>query len=273
MAYLREPEPDYDRPTAIAPGVRRVVARNPSMMTYHGTNTYLIDTPEGLAVIDPGPEDAAHVDAIVAGAGAPIDLVILTHWHRDHHGATEALVAATGARTVGFHRFGAEDFHPDIPLRDGDAYAGLRAVHTPGHATDHLCYAREDGILFSGDHVMAWSSSVVPPPPFGDMTDYCDALRRLGARDDALYLPGHGPPLPEPQAYVAELLRHRVAREEEILATLREEARSPPALVELLYARRELRLRPAAERNVRAHLNKLRKEGRVRDEGDVWTAL
>lgn len=273
MAYLREQEPEYGHATSVAPGLRRIVARNPGMMTYHGTNTYLLDTPEGLAALDPGPDDADHVAAILAATGGRVDLVILTHWHPDHHGATAALVAATGARTAGFHRFGAEGFRPDIGLRDGETVAGLRAIHTPGHATDHLCYAREDGLLFSGDHVMSWSSSVVPPPPFGDMTDYCDSLRRLAARDDALYLPGHGPPLPEPQAHVAELLRHRVAREEEILASLRERPRDPPALVELLYARRELRLRPAAERNVRSHLDKLRKEGRVSAEGDVWTAL
>lgn len=273
MAYLREPEPEYGRPVVIAPGVRRVVARNPGLMTYHGTNAYILETPEGRAVLDPGPDDAGHVAALLAATEGRVDLVLLTHWHHDHIGAAPALAAATGARMAGFRRFGAKDLRPDVLLDDGAEVAGLTAVHTPGHAADHLCFARPDGILFSGDHVMSWSSSVVPPPPLGDMADYCASLERLMARADALYLPGHGPPLPEPRGYVAELLRHRVAREEEILATLREAPREPRALVELLYARRELRLRPAAERNVLSHLDKLAKEGRARSEGDVWSAL
>jgi len=273
MAYLREPAPEYGQPAPVAQGVRRVVARNPGLMTYHGTNSYIVECPDALAIIDPGPDDADHVAALIAATGERISLIILTHWHPDHMGATTALQAATGAVTAGFHRFGAENFRPDILLEDGDTVAGLHAVHTPGHATDHLCFGRDDGLLFSGDHVMSWSSSVVPPPPLGNMADYCAALERLLPREDVLYLPGHGPPLPKPQVYVAELLRHRVAREEEILAMLRAEPREPPALVELLYARREMRLRPAAERNVRSHLHKLEKEGRVRSEGDMWMAL
>jgi glyoxylase-like metal-dependent hydrolase (beta-lactamase superfamily II) len=275
MPFLTEPEPVREAATEVAPGIRRVVARNPGVMTYHGTNTYLIDTPDGLVVLDPGPDDRAHVGHILAAcADRPVALILVSHTHADHVGAVPALKAATGARTAGFAASAIDAFTPDIPLEDGATVAGMTALHTPGHASDHLCFARpgEAGarVLFSADHVMSWSSSVVSPPG-GDMADYFASLRRLLAREeDDLYLPGHGPPLPEPRVLVAELLHHREERERAIATALASGARDPQALVDELYSQTHPALRRAAERNVIAHLLKLEREGRVTRRGQLW---
>lgn len=195
MPFLVEPEPPRGVALPVMPGIARVVAPNPGVMTYHGTNTYLIDTPDGCVVLDPGPNDAGHVRAILAAASGPIAHILLSHTHRDHLGAVAALRQVTGAPVHAYGRNGAPGFAPDLPLNDGDVVAGLTALRTPGHASDHLCFAAADGTLFSADHVMSWSSSVISPLD-GDMAAYFASLRRLLARDDRLYLPGHGPPLP-----------------------------------------------------------------------------
>jgi glyoxylase-like metal-dependent hydrolase (beta-lactamase superfamily II) len=272
MAYLTEPLPAYGRPQQVAAGIRRIVAPNPGIMTYHGTNTYLLDRPAGVAVIDPGPEVDSHVEAVLEAAGAPITEILLTHTHGDHAGAVNALRAASGAPVLMFHRSATDALSADIPLADGDVACGLTALHTPGHAADHLCFASKEGILFSGDHVMSWSSSVVWPPR-GDMADYCAALRGLLHRDDRLYLPGHGPPLSAPRRFVADLLRHREAREDEILKLLRSGTGSPEAIARQLYAKRGIHLQPAARANVAAHLLKLEKEGLASQVEEVWHAL
>jgi glyoxylase-like metal-dependent hydrolase (beta-lactamase superfamily II) len=165
----------------------------------------------------------------------------------------------------------AAGFTPDVPLHDGDHIAGLTALHTPGHASDHLCFAGPDGILFSADHVMSWSSTVVSPPD-GDMAAYFASLRRLLERDDLLFLPGHGPPLPEPRALVAELLHHRQAREAAIAAALGPSPVAPAAIVAGIYSQVHPTLLRAAERNVIAHLQKLAQEGRAVHEGEGWRA-
>lgn len=269
MLYLKEPAPSYDVATAVGPGIRRIVAQNPGLMTYHGTNTYLIDRPGGTAVADPGPDDPRHVEAILAATGGQVSEILLTHTHPDHFGAVVALKAATGAPILSFHKSANKNFSPDIPLADGDHVSGIRVIHTPGHASDHVCFALADGFLFSGDHVMSWSSSVVSPPQ-GDMAAYFASLRRLLARDDAVFLPGHGPPLPQPAAYVRSLLHHRETRERAILDILQAGPMDPPNIAELLYAKQDIRLRPAAQRNVIAHLLKLEGEGLVTREGEVW---
>ncbi len=275
MPFLTEPEPARGEPHPVAPGIRRVVAPNPSVMTYWGTNTYLIDAAltgggEGVVVLDPGPDDAGHVAAVLAVAGGPVRAILLSHSHHDHLGATRALQAATGAPVHAWHDPAAPGFRPDVPLHDGDLACGWKALHTPGHAPDHLCFAGPGGVVFSADHVMSWSSSVVGPPG-GNMSEYFASLQRMLARDDALYLPGHGPPLAKPRHLVQHLLAHRQAREAALLGALGPEPQTARELMERLYEGVAPALQRAAERNVTAHLQKLGQEGRARDTGAGWT--
>ena len=267
MPFLTEPAPPPGK-LPVLPGIWRVVAPNPSVMTYHGTNSWFVAGPDGVTLIDPGPDLAEHVEALVDAAAGPVARILLTHTHADHHGATAALQAATGAPTYGY---GTPEFTPDHPLRDGDAVAGLVALHTPGHAADHLCFAAPDGVLFSGDHVMSWSGSVVPPNG-GDMAAYFANLRRLLARDDRIYLGGHGPPLPDPHPFVRDLLARRLAREEEIAAAIAARPWGTRELADALYSATHPRLRRATEANVIAHLRKLAGEGRAVQDGDTWRA-
>ena len=270
LAFLTEPVPPRGALLPVLPGVSRIVADNPGRMTYHGTNTYLLESEEGVTVLDPGPDSAAHVDDIVRLAPGPIVRILLSHTHRDHVGAAAALKAATGAPSAGWHRSAEPSFTPDIALQDGENVAGMLAVHTPGHAADHLCFVRPDGVVFSADHVMGWSSSVVSPPG-GDMAAYVASLQVLLDRTaDRLFLPGHGPALPEPHGYVRELLAHRVARENAIADAIGLEPRSTIGLVDLLYSKMDPVLRLAAERNVIAHLLKLEQEGRAVRVGTLW---
>jgi glyoxylase-like metal-dependent hydrolase (beta-lactamase superfamily II) len=269
MAFVTEPEPPHGVKLRVLPGIARIVAANPSVMTYHGTNTWLIDGPDGTTVIDPGPDDAAHVAAVLAAAGT-VARIVLTHTHADHLGATAALRAAAGAPVFAWRVSESPGFAPDHALDDGDAVAGMTALHTPGHAGDHLCFARPDGVLFSGDHVMGWNSSIVNPPK-GVMADYFASLRRLLARDgDRVYLCGHGPVLENPHPFVEALLAHRVKREQEIAAALSAEPVSTAALTDRLYSQTHRLLRMAAERNVIAHLLKLQGEGVAAREGELW---
>ncbi len=271
MPFLTEPEPPRGVAVTMLPGIRRIVAANPGPMTYHGTNTWLIETGEGVVVLDPGPDDAAHVAAILHETGGAVALILLSHTHRDHLGALAALKAVTGAPSAGFHRSADQSFVPDMPIADGAEIAGMVALHTPGHAADHLCFARPDGTLFSADHVMGWSSSVVSPPG-GDMADYFTSLRRLLARDDRLYLPGHGPMLQDPVPFVREMLAHRMARERSIAEVLGPAPIGTRAVVDRLYSQVHPVLLRAAERNVVAHLQKLEREGRAARSGDEWVA-
>ncbi len=285
MGFLTEPVPPYGQPLAVRPGIRRVVAPNAGQMTYHGTNTWLIDTGEGLTVLDPGPDDDQHVRAILAAAPQGIARILVSHGHRDHVGAVAVLAAATGAPVAGFARpvagsslapgQGSPIAAPEIALDEGGRIAGLIALHTPGHAADHLCFALtlpgDEKVLFSGDHVMSWSSSVVNPPG-GSMAAYMDSLRRLLGRGETLYLPGHGPPLPDPQSLVRGLLAQRSRREQAIAAQLGPRPQTPAQLMGRVYADLEPGLRRAAERVVLAHLIKLADEGRAVAEGDAWCA-
>ena len=269
--FLTEPEPVRGVAQQMLPGVRRIVADNPGPMTYQGTNTYLIETPDGIMVLDPGPDSSAHVDAILAATGGRVARILISHTHRDHRGATAALKAATGAPTYGWRQNAEPGFAADVGLGDGDAIGGMVALHTPGHAADHLCFATSGGVLFSGDHVMPWSTSVVSPPG-GDMAAYFASLRLLLQRDDRVYLSGHGPLLEQPLPYVRALLAHRIAREEAIAALLRHEPASARQIMETVYPGLNPLLGRAAERNVLAHLMKLEAEGRVGRDGEVWRA-
>ncbi|MGV6875634.1 MBL fold metallo-hydrolase [Pseudochelatococcus sp. B33] len=268
MPYLSEPEPPRGIATALRPGIRRIVARNPGVMTCHGTNTYLLDGIHGRIVIDPGPADEAHLNDVLEATSGRVDRILLTHTHGDHAGNAEALRMATAA-PIHAHAAARATHHVDEPLEDGETIAGLKAVHTPGHAPDHLCFAGADGILFSGDHVMGWSSTVVGPP-HGDMADYLASLRKLLRRSDRLYLPGHGPAITDPKPYVDDLLRHRNERETAIVAVLRDRSMTAAAIARDLYAKIDPTLARAAERNVRCHLVKLAREGKVEERGDLW---
>lgn len=270
------------------PLVARVLAPNPSAFTYTGTQSYLVGAAE-LAVIDPGPDDPAHVAALLrAIGGRPVAAILVTHTHRDHSPAARALKAATGAPIVGcaplalpadgpradasFDR----DHAPDHILAEDESVGGdgwtLRAVATPGHTSNHLAFALpESGALFSGDHVMGWSTSIVSPPD-GDMAAYLRSLEKLLPRDDRVYYPGHGDPVTNPRRLVRGMIGHRRQREGQILRLLREGARPIPAMVERMYAGIDPRLFPAAERSVLAHLIDLRDRGLVIEQGDGWGA-
>ena len=256
MRYLSEPPPPYGERQEVAPGIARVVARNPGRMTYRGTNSFLL----GRVLIDPGPDDEAHVAAVLA-ASARIDWILLTHTHADHIGALPALAKATGAQVAGYAV-------GDHRLRDGDEIAGFEAIHTPGHASDHLCFAH-NGVLFTGDHVMAWSSSTIALPD-GDMGNYLASLDRVLQRPERLFFPAHGPALPDPGAYVADLKAHRLAREAEILASLPGRV---DELVRRLYTTVDPALQPAAARVVGAHLARLAQDRRAGERSGFWHRL
>lgn len=264
MAYLSEIEPVRGVALACADGVRRIVAGNPGAMTYHGTNTYLLTGADGVSVLDPGPDDGAHLGAVLKAAGA-VARILVSHGHHDHVGGLEAMRAATGAPVFAFD----PKLLPDHVLADGDVVAGWTVLHTPGHAADHVAWARDDGVVMTADHVMGWSSSVVSPPE-GDMADYFASLHRLLARSDRLYLPGHGPAIADPQGYARFLLSHRVQREGAILAALGDRPKEPAALVDAIYTGLATHLHRAAQRNVFAHLLKLRGEGLAVERGGGW---
>ena len=226
---------DYGAIHNVAPGVRRVVARNPSAFTYQGTGTYIVGKGE-VAVIDPGPRLAAHVDALVeALAGEEVTHVLVTHTHTDHSPACALLKKKFSAPTYGFGPHGSGrylrgndveegadwDFKPDITVKHGDVLEGrdwsFECVHTPGHTSNHICYQyRETQALFSGDHVMGWSTTIVAPPD-GDMTQYLASLRYLLDRNDLVYWPTHGPCIKPPKPYVESLIEHRLARQTQII--------------------------------------------------------
>lgn len=259
----------------ISPGVRRLTARNAGVLTFRGTNCYLLGDHE-VTVIDPGPEDQAHVAELIAAAAAPIRRVVVTHDHADHAGAARQLSELTGAEVVGSAPDPSRPFYrPDRTVADGDIVrteAGeLRAIATPGHTANHVCYELVGAtLLFSGDHVMGWSTSVVVPPD-GRMADYMTSLDRLIALGDRTYLPGHGGPVVDGLARVAELKRHRQAREAAILRALESGDRTIEEIVSAVYIGLDPALSGAAALSVTAHTDWLEERGLVRRAGDRLT--
>jgi glyoxylase-like metal-dependent hydrolase (beta-lactamase superfamily II) len=265
----------------LSPLVARLTAPNPGVMTGPGTNTYLVGA-EALAVIDPGPDIASHVAAILAAGAGRIRWILCTHTHLDHSPAARAVKAATGARVYGMSppSGGRQDseFAPDEVLRDGgivDGVAfGLRAVHTPGHASNHLCYLLDkERALFTGDHVMQGSTVVINPPD-GDMQAYLAALERLTTLDLARLYPGHGHPIDTPHEEARRLIAHRLKREAKVATALQASAGGDlDALVRLVYDDVPATLYPVARRSLEAHLIKLAREGRAAEAGGCWKPL
>lgn len=293
--FNRDPAATYDSVTEIVPGVRRLTCPNPSAMTFTGTQTYLLGA-ERIIVIDPGPDDSGHLDRIVsAAAGGRITDIVVTHAHRDHAPGARPLAARTGAR---IHAHASPDetmsprmkqlaadgglgggegvdraFRPDVLLSAGDRLVGtecaLSVLHTPGHLSDHVSLALDGtGILFTGDTVMGWATTLVSPPE-GDMTAFMASLHQLRARQDTLYLPGHGHPVRDPQEMLDYQIAHRNARMAQILEALADGAATPADLTGRLYTDIDPTLLPAAERNVLASLIALTDLGKANCDGPV----
>jgi glyoxylase-like metal-dependent hydrolase (beta-lactamase superfamily II) len=277
----------YAFPEMLELGVARLLARNPSPFTYFGTQTYLVGEGE-LVVIDPGPDMPEHVDAILAALdGRTLAAIACTHPHRDHSPASRPLQAATGAPIIGCAPLALESigpradasfdkqYAPDKVLTDGEAieFDGgkkLVAVATPGHTSNHLCFAFGDA-LFTGDHVMGWSTTVVVPPD-GDMAAYMKSLDLLRQRGDRIYYPAHGPAVTKPAQLVRGMIGHRLQRERQILKLLDGQARDIPDIVANAYPGLDQRLVPAAGGSVLAHLVDLERRGLVEaGEGETWT--
>ena len=270
------------------PLVRRLLAANPGPFTYTGTQTYLVGTRD-VAVIDPGPDLQGQVDAIVAAIGeAKLKAIVCTHTHRDHSPAAVELKARTGAPIIGCAPVQVDDsgprsdapfdksYTPDQALRDGERIEGegwtLEAIHTPGHTSNHVCYALPEAqTLFTGDHVMGWSTTVVSPPD-GDMARYMESLDRLMARDqDTTYFSAHGDRIERPQRFVRGLIGHRKQREGQILRLLEKQVGAIAQMVEQMYVGVDRALYPAAGLSVLAHLIDLETRGMVRRDEQSWT--
>ncbi len=288
LDFNTEFTPSYGVAVEIAPGVRRLTVNNPGPFTFHGTNTYIVGN-DTLAVIDPGPDDDAHFEGLMAAiAGRPVSHIFVSHTHRDHSPLSARVKAATGATIVagGPHRparplaigeinpldaSADAEFSPDFPVPDGKAIKGdgwtITAVETPGHTANHLAFALEGtGILFSADHVMGWATSIVAPPD-GAMTDYMASLDKLLLRDDWLYLPGHGGRIRQPAKFVRGLKAHRKMRERAVLERIRMGDRTIAEMVRAIYRDTDPRLHGAAGLSVLAHLEDLVSRGVVSTGG------
>lgn len=279
IPYVREMEAAYGAAVEVSPRVRRVLARNPGPLTYLGTGTHLVGRGE-VAVIDPGPDDPAHLQALLAALeGERVAAILVTHTHADHSPLAAALAAATGAPVHGRPDPGAPGeehadtgFRPDVVVADGEVVRGpgwsLEAIATPGHASNHLAYALpEEAALFPGDLVMGWSTTVVSPPD-GDMDAYLESLDRVAGRNFATFYPAHGPPITAPAPFLAALRAHRLERERRLAEALAaaDGPRSAADLTPALYADVDPRLHPAAARSLLAHLIRLQRAGRAQME-------
>jgi len=287
IPYVRDIKFEYGACDEVSPLIRRVVANNPGPFTYLGTGTYIVGRGE-VAVIDPGPDDPAHLAAILAAvAGERVTHILITHHHSDHSPLAGPLKAATGATIYGCAVAGHEaedtgevkmeaghdhDFKPDVSLCGGGEVSGpgwtIEAIPTPGHTSNHLCYAlKEENALFSGDHIMGWSTTVITPPD-GDMTDYLESLQRIRARNFTTLWPTHGPPIREVTPFIDAYAEHRQERIDQILAALKTGPGRIKDLVPRLYTDVDQRLWPAAARSMLAAIIHLARQGKIVTDGE-----
>lgn len=288
IPFNRELDFEYGRADQVSPLIRRVIAPNSGPFSFYGTGTYILGSGK-VAVVDPGPLDDSHLEALKRAVdGEEVTHILITHTHIDHSPLAAPFKAWCGAPTYGYGPHGSgkieqgveveeggdRDFVPDVVIRDGDVVEGdgwtVEALHTPGHTSNHLCFnIREEAALLSGDHVMGWSTTIVSPPD-GDMKDYMESLYRLAERDDAIYWPTHGAPIEAPGDYVRALIGHREARERGILKCLADGMTRIDEMVPPLYSGYvPPEMYPAAARSVLAHLVWLVEKGMVRAEGPL----
>ncbi|MCY4214447.1 MAG: MBL fold metallo-hydrolase [Gammaproteobacteria bacterium] len=287
IPFRRDLDFSYGEVSEIAPGIRRVIAENPSPFTLYGTGTYILGRGE-VAVIDPGPADGAHIAKLLeALEGEVISHILITHTHMDHSPGCRLLQAHTDAKSYAYGPHGAGKleqgvpveeggdmaFEPDELVRDGDVLAGgdwsVECVYTPGHTSNHMCYQlRESKALFTGDHVMGWSTSIISPPD-GDMGAYMASLDRLLERDDAVYWPTHGPCIDDPKPHVRAFIEHRLARERQIIACVGKGVHRIEEMVPIMYAELPEFMYPAAARSVLASGGRLVENGALKADGDL----
>ena len=287
IPFRYEYDLEYGTLQQVAPQIRRITARNPSAFTFHGTGTYIVGQGK-VAVIDPGPDSEEHIAALIRGLGdEEVTHILITHTHMDHSPGTRLLQQHTGARSYGYGPHGAGKisagvpieeggdmaFVPDVEVRSGDIIEGedwhLECVYTPGHTSNHMCFQLlEEKALFTGDHVMGWSTSVIGPPD-GDMTQYMDSLALLLDRDDRVYWPTHGTCIPEPKPYVRAFIEHRLQRERQILECLGKGLNRIEAMVPVMYRDTDKALYPAAASSVFAAMMRLLDQDRVLGERDL----
>ncbi len=292
IPFIRDFDPRYGERVAVTKLIARVVANNPGPFTFMGTGVYIVGARD-VAVIDPGPDLPEHIDALKrALAGRRVSHILVTHTHSDHSPAAKPLKEWSGAPTYAFGPHGSgrdakeEDgapkveaggdmeFVPDVRVKDRDVLRGngftFQCVHTPGHTSNHMCFAlEEEKALFTGDHVMGWSTTVVTPPD-GDMAAYIASVEKLERRDDRVLYPTHGAPVTDPKPFLAAYREHRLDRERQVRASIAAGRDTIPAMVAHMYADVDKRLHPAASRSVLAHLIKLEREGRVVREGERY---
>ena len=291
IPFDRSFEAPYGASVPLTPMIARVLAPNPGPFTFKGTGVYILGAKD-VAVIDPGPLMPEHVDALKRALdGQRVSHILITHTHSDHSPAAAPLKEWSGAKTYAFgpHGSGHDEggvkmeeggdraFMPDVHVKDGDVIAGdgftVECVYTPGHTSNHMCFAlKEEKALFTGDHVMGWSTTVVTPPD-GDMAQYMASLRKLLARDDRTLYPTHGGPIRDPQPFLQAYIDHRLQREAQILACLHDGVSTIPDMVARMYADTDKRLHPAAARSVQAHLIQLEREGRIAAESGQYRLI
>lgn len=285
IPFVRDMDFEYEKAQPVSPLIRRLVANNPGPFTYKGTGVYIIGHGE-VAIIDPGPDNAAHIDALLAAVeGERVTHIFVTHQHMDHSPAARPLADRTGAKIYASTipakpsdcddlRLEASDDHtfkPDVAVRDGDRFSGpgwtIEAVATPGHTANHTAYALiEENALFPGDHIMGWSTTIIGPPD-GDMTDYFNSLEKVLARNYQTLWPTHGPPVHDVRPFVQAFIDHRKQREAQVLEQLKAGKRLIKDMVEVMYADVDKRLHPAACHSVLAHMIRLVELGHVGVDG------